>query len=94
MILFQIMVLYAGERCDHMANENKNNKEKFEGDDFMFQLTKIILDYDTDDEKIYLCGGSSKDAGARITSILEDPDRAKYDSMIKDLLKNNQLILK
>ncbi|MBR5565552.1 MAG: ORF6N domain-containing protein [Roseburia sp.] len=205
MILFQIMVLYAGERCDHMANENKNNKEKFEGDDFMFQLTKdewenlrykkftsswggsrylqlsmqisqnihttmelrsdlndvedqmaevmdklsnvvtrselsevmnefgephikcgylvlngnpfradvvpnlsiqlfysrgifhdryIILDYDTDDEKIYLCGGSSKDAGGRITSILEDPDRAKYDSMIKDLLKNNQLILK
>ncbi len=54
----------------------------------------IILDYGTDDEKIYLCGSSSKDAGGRITSILEDPDRMKYDSMIKDLLKNNQLVLK
>ena len=35
-----------------------------------------------------------KKAGSRITSILEDPDRMKYDSMIKDLLKNNELILK
>ena len=26
--------------------------------------------------------------------ILEDPDRMKYNSMIKDLLKNNQLVLK
>lgn len=60
----------------------------------IFHDRYIILDYDTDDEKIYLCGGSSKDTGGGITSILEDPDRAKYDSMIKDLLKNNQLILK
>lgn len=87
MILFQIMVLHARKRCNHMANEKKNefeiveingttlqskiylirgqkvmldfdlaeiygyetknfnrqvknNKAKFEGDDFMFQLTK------------------------------------------------------
>lgn len=54
----------------------------------------IILDYGTDDEKVFLCGASSKDAGGRITSILEDPDRMKYDLMIKDLLKNNWLVLK
>lgn len=60
----------------------------------IFHDRYIILDYGTDDEKVFLCGASSKDAGARITSILEDPDRMKYDSMIKDLLKNNQLILK
>ena len=60
----------------------------------IFHDRYIILDYETDNEKIYLCGASSKDAGGRITSILEDPDRMKYDSMIKDLLKNNQLVLK
>ena len=60
----------------------------------IFHDRYIILDYGTDDEKIFLCGASSKDAGGRITSILEDPDRKKYDSMIKDLLKNNQLVLK
>ncbi|MBQ8232641.1 MAG: ORF6N domain-containing protein [Lachnospiraceae bacterium] len=60
----------------------------------IFHDRYIVLDYGTDDEKVFLCGASSKDAGGRITSILEDPDRMKYDSMIKDLLKNNQLVLK
>lgn len=40
------------------------------------------------------CGASSKDAGGRITSILEDPDRKKYEPMIKELLKNKKLVLK
>ena len=60
----------------------------------IFHDRYIVLDYGTDDEKVFLCGASSKDAGGRITSILEDPDRMKYDSMIKDLLKNDQLVLK
>ena len=60
----------------------------------IFHDRYIILDYGTDDEKIFLCGASSKDAGGRITSILEDPDGQKDDSMIKDLLKNKQLVLK
>jgi len=59
----------------------------------IFHDRYIILDYGTNDEKIFLCGSSSKDAGGRITSILEDPDRMKYDALIKDLLKNNQLVL-
>ena len=37
---------------------------------------------------------SSKDAGGKITSIIEDRDRRKYDGIIKDLLKNPELILK
>ena len=60
----------------------------------IFHDRYIILDYGTDDEKIFLCGASSKDAGGKITSILEDPDRQKYDSMIKALLENKRLILK
>lgn len=60
----------------------------------IFHDRYIIIDYDTDYEKIFLCGASSKDAGNRITSILEDPDRKKYDSMIKDLLKNSRLVLR
>lgn len=60
----------------------------------IFHDRYIILDYGMDDEKIFLCGASSKDAGSRITSILEDPDRKKYASMIKDLLKNPPLVLK
>ena len=60
----------------------------------IFHDRYIIIDYHTDNEKIYLCGTSSKDAGRRITSILEDPDRMKYTAMIQELMKNEPLILK
>lgn len=60
----------------------------------IFHDRYIILDYDTADEKVFLCGGSSKDAGGKITSILEDQDKDKYQGMIQDLLKNPELILK
>ena len=60
----------------------------------IFHDRYIIIDYHTDNEKIYLCGTSSKDAGRRITSILEDPDRMKYTAMIQELMKNEPLLLK
>ena len=53
----------------------------------------IVLDYGTDDERVFLCGASSKDAGARITSIVEDYGISKYASVIATLLKNPTLIL-
>ena len=53
----------------------------------------IVLDYGTKDERVFLCGASSKDAGARITSIVEDYGTPKYDPIIKKLLKNPDLIL-
>ena len=53
----------------------------------------IVLDYGTADERVFLCGASSKDAGARITSIFEDYGIAKYNSVIVGLLKNSPLVL-
>ncbi len=53
----------------------------------------IVLDYGTKDERIFHCGASSKDAGARITSIVEDYGIEKYDSIIKILLTNAALVL-
>ena len=53
----------------------------------------IILDYGTKDERVFLCGASSKDAGARITSIVEDFGVQKYKPIIKKLLKNAVLVL-
>lgn len=32
----------------------------------------IVLDYGTEEERIFLCGASSKDAGARVACIVED----------------------
>mgnify|MGYP003479962040 CR=1 FL=1 len=53
----------------------------------------IVLDYGTADERVFLCGASSKDAGARITSIVEDYGVSKYTPVITTLLKNPTLIL-
>ena len=53
----------------------------------------IVLDYDTADERIFLCGASSKDAGARVTSIVEDFGIGKYKALIDVLLKNPKLTL-
>lgn len=53
----------------------------------------IVLDYGTEDERIFLCGASSKDAGARVTSIVEDFGIAKYKTLIDALLNNPNLIL-
>lgn len=53
----------------------------------------IVLDYGTADERVFLCGASSKDAGARITSIVEDYGTKKYASVMATLLQNPPLVL-
>lgn len=53
----------------------------------------IVLDYGTDDERIFLCGASSKDAGARVTSMVEDFGIEKYKPLVDNLLKNPNLAL-
>ena len=53
----------------------------------------IVLDYGTEDERVFLCGSSSKDAGARITTIVEDFGIRKYDQIVRKLLTNEVLVL-
>ena len=53
----------------------------------------IVLDYGTADERVFICGASSKDAGAKITAIVEDYGTAKYRPVIASLLKNQPLVL-
>ena len=54
----------------------------------------IVLDYGTDECRVFLCGASSKDAGARITSINEIFTVQMYDTMVGSLLNNPDLQLK
>lgn len=53
----------------------------------------IVLDYGTNDERIYLCGASSKDAGAKFCTILEVHDTSNYHTVINNLLLNKLLVL-
>ncbi|MBO4698018.1 ORF6N domain-containing protein [bacterium] len=53
----------------------------------------IIIDFGTENEIIYHCGASSKDAGGRICSITTIADSTIYDPIIRNLLQNQDLIL-
>lgn len=53
----------------------------------------IVLDYGSANERIFLCGASSKDAGAKVTCIVEDFGTTKYNALIASLLRNSELKL-
>ena len=53
----------------------------------------IILDFGTNNEKIFHCGGSSKDAGVRTTAISQVEDKSLYQKIAIDLQKNPPLLL-
>lgn len=82
-----------GYETKNFNRQVKNNIEKFEGEDFMFQLTENefenlrcknftsswggAIDYGTENEAFYLCGASSKDAGNKISSITKIEESSK-----------------
>ena len=49
----------------------------------------IFIDHGTKNEKIFHCGGSSKDAGKRVTSITKVEDVMLYRDIISNLEKNS-----
>ncbi len=53
----------------------------------------IFVDYGTKTEKIFHCGGSSKDGGSRTMSISQVEDTKVYQNIAADLLKNPALVL-
>lgn len=53
----------------------------------------IVLDYGTEEERIFLCGASSKDAGARVTCIVEDFGTEKYKGLMEELQEKQELVL-
>ena len=54
----------------------------------------IIIDYNTKEEKIYLCGGSSKDGGNKVNSIISINNIEVYKPLINKLLENEELKMK
>lgn len=57
----------------------------------------IITDYGTENERIFQCGASSKDAGNKVTAIHEFDDQLTKDAMhhvVSELLQNTRLKLK
>lgn len=75
------------------CKEYPNVQIKMQKTGGIFHDRFIVIDYGTADERVFICGASSKDAGAKITAIVEDYGTAKYKAMITTLLKNPPLVL-
>lgn len=75
------------------CKEYPNVQIKMQKTGGIFHDRFIVIDYGTADERVFICGASSKDAGAKITAIVEDYGTTKYKSIIADLLSNPPLVL-
>ncbi|MBR3839714.1 MAG: hypothetical protein IKM20_01080 [Erysipelotrichales bacterium] len=53
----------------------------------------IVIDFNTDNEEIFLCGASSKDAGSKLCFITKLQNNTVYKPIIEELLKHNKLVL-
>ena len=58
----------------------------------------IVLDYGTDDEKVFHCGASSKDAGIRLTTVISELTDKQlligFRGLVKKLMANPVLTLR
>ncbi|MFU0537939.1 ORF6N domain-containing protein [Gardnerella greenwoodii] len=66
---------------------------RFKTADRKYHDRYVVIDYGTDDEAVYVCGASSKDAGGKISTItrIESLNLGLYHAMFDELLKNPEL---
>ena len=81
------------KELDDFINEYPHIVISFKKTDGILHDRYIILDFGTENEKIYHCGASSKDAGNKVCSISTTADNAIYKPLIEDLLTNPELVL-
>lgn len=63
-----------------------NLKISFKKNNNRFHDRYIVVDYKTDNECIYHCGASSKDAGNRITTINKIEEKELYHTLVDNVL--------
>ncbi|MBO4711051.1 ORF6N domain-containing protein [bacterium] len=77
---------------DDFSKEYPNITVTFKMANGIFHDRYIVLDFDTENETIYHCGASSKDAGKKVSAITTIADIAVYKPLIKNILKNQDVI--
>ena len=88
------LMLKQEDSLDHYINDFKidtNFNLIIKKNDNRFHDRYIVIDYKTDNESIYHCGASSKDAGKKITTITKIEEKELYKSLIDEILNNDNL---
>lgn len=75
-------------------NEFPNLNIELKRSDSKFHDRYIIIDWETNNKKVYHCGASSKDAGNRITTISKIDDIFLYEDVVGTIINNPTLQLR
>lgn len=78
---------------DDFSKEYPNIAVSLKTANGIFHDRYIILDFGTNNETIYHCGASSKDAGKKVSSVMTIADNEAYKPLIENLLKNQKVAL-
>ena len=78
---------------EDFLKEYPNVKVNLKRTNGRFHDRYIIIDYGKDSEKIFHCGASSKDAGKKVTTITEVPEKGIYQGLIEEILQEPVLEL-
>ncbi|MBP5435418.1 ORF6N domain-containing protein [bacterium] len=78
---------------DDFCKEYPHVTISFKHTNGIFHDRYIIIDFGTENELIYHCGASSKDAGSRVCSITTTADNEIYKPLFETLLKNQTIVL-
>ncbi|MBQ9887324.1 MAG: ORF6N domain-containing protein [Lachnospiraceae bacterium] len=78
---------------DDFCKEHSDIQIQLRKTNGIFHDRYVILDYNTENEKVFLCGGSSKDAGGRVTTISEVFETKMFHSLIDTMFNNPMLEL-
>ena len=79
--------------AEDLARQYPKRQYEYKKANGVFHDRYIVLDYNTDGEKIYHCGASSKDGGNKVMTISVVTDAKVYHQLIDTALNNDTLIL-
>ncbi len=64
----------------------------FKKNENRFHDRYIVLDFNTNDYRLYHCGASSKDSGNKINTITSVLEKEVYITLINEIVNNNELV--
>ena len=67
---------------------------QFKKNNNRFHDRYIIIDFNEENESIFHCGASSKDAGKKITTITKVEESSIYKNLINEILNHDELIIR
>ena len=67
---------------------------QFKKNNNRFHDRYIIIDFNEENESIFHCGASSKDAGKKITTITKVEESSIYKDLINEILNHDELIIR